>query len=32
MKARNSEVCLLYSESDKAIAGLLEQDLRNWHK
>jgi hypothetical protein len=27
MKARNSEVCLLYSESDKAIAGLLENAL-----
>ncbi len=27
MKVHNSEVCLLYSESDKAIAGLLENAL-----
>jgi hypothetical protein len=27
MNARNSEVCLLYSESDKAIANLLEDAL-----
>ncbi|MBA3924108.1 MAG: TIR domain-containing protein, partial [Nostocaceae cyanobacterium] len=27
MKTHNSEVCLLYSESDKAIAGLLENAL-----
>ena len=36
MKARNSDVCLLYSESDRAIANNLEEALKYysvdiWH-